>query len=139
MGSKKEKVLFLCNRNAARSQMAERLLKDVYGEFYDVHSAGNRPSTLSPYAVVVMMEIGVDISNQRSKSLKEFEGSKFHHVVTVCGGEGESCPVFHGGKNYIHRAFDDPGAFEGTEEEKMKCFREVRDEMKIWIERAFKK
>lgn len=137
MGSKKEKVIFLCNRNAARSQMAEGLLRSAYGEFYDVNSAGNRPSTLSPYAVAVMMEIGVDISNHRSKSLKEFEGSKFHHVVTVCGGEGESCPVFLGGKNYIHRAFEDPGAFEGTEEKKMECFRKVRDEMKVWIKATF--
>jgi arsenate reductase len=138
MGSKKEKVLFLCNRNAARSQMAEGLLRSAYGEFYDVHSAGNRPSTLSPYAVAVMREICVDISNQRSKSLKEFEGSKFHHVVTVCGGEGESCPVFPGGNNYIHRAFEDPGAFEGTEEEKTEFFRKVRDEMRVWIEAKFK-
>lgn len=119
--------------------MAEGLLRSTYGEFYDVNSAGNRPSTLSPYAMAVMMEIGVDISNQRSKSLKEFEGSKFHHVVMVCGGEDESCPVFLGGKNYIHRAFEDPGAFEGTEEEKTEFFRKVRDEMKFWIELAFKK
>lgn len=139
MGSKKEKVLFLCNRNAARSQMAEGLLRSAYGEFYDVHSAGNRPSTLSPYAVAVMREIGVDISKQRSKSLKEFEGSKFDRVVTVCGGEGESCPVFPGGKNYIHRAFEDPGAFEGSEEEKTEFFRKLRDEMRVWIESSFKK
>jgi len=139
MGSKKEKVLFLCNRNAARSQMAEGLLRSTYGEFYDVHSAGNRSSTLSPYAVTVMGEIGVDISKQRSKSLKEFEGSKFDYVVTVCGGEGESCPVFPGGENYIHKAFDDPGTFEGTEEDKTEFFRKVRDEMRVWIESSFKK
>ncbi len=133
----KEKVLFICNRNAARSQMAEGLLKSLYGEYYDVKSAGNDPSTLSPYAVQIMAEIGVDISKYRSKSLKEFEGVEFDYIVTVCG-VGEACPVFLGGKKYLHEPFEDPASINGTEYNKIIAFRRIRDELKVWIEKIFK-
>ena len=134
----KEKVLFLCNRNAARSQIAEGLLKSLYGEYYDVKSAGNDPSTLSTYAVQVMAEIGVDISRYRSKSLKRFDGIKFDYVVTVCGGTGEVCPVFLGGKKYLHEPFEDPASVKGSEDDKIIAFRKLRDELKEWIEKTFK-
>ena len=96
---KKEKILFLCIHNASRSQMAEGLLKYLYGEFYEVKSGGNEPKKLNPYAVQVMAEIGVDISKYRSKSLNEFEGIKFDYIITVCGGSNEVCPVVLGGNN----------------------------------------
>jgi arsenate reductase (thioredoxin) len=80
----KKKVLFICEHNSARSQMAEGLLKSLYGEIYEVYSAGSNPSNISPYAVKVMAEIGIDISDYRSKSLKEFEGVTFDYVATVC-------------------------------------------------------
>jgi arsenate reductase (thioredoxin) len=133
----KEKVLFICNRNAARSQMAEGLLRSLYGEYYDVYSAGNYPSTLSHYAVEVMAEIGVDISKHRSKSLKEFEGTEFDHVVTVC--DGDTCPYLPGGKNYLHKSFKDPAGVKGTKIDKIKVFRGIRDEIKGWIEETFRK
>ena len=83
----REKVLIICNHNSARSQIAEGLLKSLYGEYYDVYSAGSQPTTVNIYAIKVLEEIGVDISENRSKSLKEFEGLEFDYVVTVCEGE----------------------------------------------------
>ncbi|NYB51333.1 MAG: arsenate reductase ArsC [Methanobacteriaceae archaeon] len=133
----KQKVLFLCNQNSARSQMAEGLLKSLYGENYEVYSAGNNPSTVNPYAVQVLEEVGIDITDNRSKSLKEFEGFEFDYVVTVCGGEGELCPFFPGGKNYLHESFADPAAVEGTDQEKIAAFRRIRDEIKEWIKETF--
>ena len=132
----RKRVLFLCNHNSVRSQMAEGLLKSMYGEYYDVHSAGSSPSTLNPYAVKVMAEIGIDISKYRSKSIKEFQGTKFDYIVTVCN-EG-ACPPFPGGKHYLHKSFKDPAAFEGSYEDEIIVFKEVRDEMKVWIEDTFK-
>ena len=134
----KEKVLFICNRNAARSQIAEGLLRSLYGKYYNVYSAGNDPSTLSHYAVKVMAEIGVDISKHRSKSLKEFEGAEFDYVVTVCSNDGQACPYFPGGKNYLHNSFEDPAGVKGTEIDKLKVFRKIRDEIREWIEETFK-
>jgi arsenate reductase len=135
---KKEKVLFLCNHNSSRSQMAEGLLKSLYGEFYDVNSAGNEPNTLNPYAVQVMAEVGVDISKYRSKSLKEFEGIEFDYIVTVCGRSGEVCPVFLGGKQYLHEPFEDPASVKGNDDDIIIIFRRIRDELKVWIEKTFK-
>jgi len=117
--------------------MAEGLLNSIYGDLYDVYSAGSDPATVNPYAVKVLDEVGIDISGNRSKSLKEFVGVEFDYVVTVCGGEGESCPFFSGGKNYIHQSFEDPAAFEGNNEEIMAVFRRVRDEIREWIKETF--
>lgn len=134
----KEKVLFLCNQNSARSQMAEGLLKSIYGENFEVYSAGSNPSTVNPYAVKVLKEVGVDISDNRSKSLKEFEDFEFDYVVTVCAGEGEACPFFHGGKTYLHESFEDPVAVDGNDHEKTDAFRRIRDEIKEWIKESFR-
>lgn len=134
---KKIKVLFLCNRNAARSQMAEGLLKYLYGEYYEVKSAGNDPSQLSVYATRAMADIGVDISHQRSKSVGEFSGIEFDYVVTLCGGAGELCPVFLDGKNHIYKPFEDPASFKGSENDKLSVFKRIRDELKVWIEKTF--
>ncbi|MGZ7068309.1 MAG: arsenate reductase ArsC, partial [Methanobacterium sp.] len=90
----KERILFICTNNSARSQMAEGYLKRKYGEYYDVYSAGTEPTTVNPYAIKVMKEIDIDISNNRSKSLEEFEGVEFYHVITVCGGVSQACPFF---------------------------------------------
>ncbi len=135
---KKEKVLFLCNHNSARSQIAEGLLKSLYGEHYEVYSAGLDPTTVNPYAIKVLAEIGLDISENRSKSLKEFEGLEFDYVVTVCGGEGQACPFFSGGKTYFHEPFEDPSEIDGTDENKIDAFRITRDKIKERIEKTFK-
>lgn len=119
--------------------MSEGYLKQAYREYYEVFSAGTEPTSVNPYAIKVMMEIGVDISNHRSKSLNEFEGQEFDHVITVCGGASQACPFFPGGKKYTHKSFKDPAAAEGNENDKIKIFREVRDEITSRIDKEFKK
>jgi arsenate reductase (thioredoxin) len=134
----KKKILFICKHNSARSQMAEGLLKSFYGEFYEVYSAGSDPRTLNSNGVKVMAELDVDISKNQPKSLKEFEGVEFDYVVTVCGVEDEVCPFFPGGKSYIHKAFQDPSAVDGDDDEKIVVFRRVRDEIGEWIKETFR-
>lgn len=117
--------------------MAEGILRHLYGDRFDVHSAGTRPSRVNPYAVRVMDEIGIDITEHSSKSLDAYEGAGFDCVVTVCDHANEACPVFPGGGRHIHRGFRDPAAFRGRDEEILAGFRTVRDEIKDWIESEF--
>ncbi len=124
----------MCIHNAARSQMAEGLFRHLYGDEFDVYSGGSDPQTVNPLSIKCMEEIGIDISNHRSKSLKEFEGHEFDYVVTVCGNPYNACPFFAGGKKYFKRPFEDPSAFDGEEEEKLELFRKIRDEIKDWLE-----
>ena len=129
-----ERVLFMCIHNAARSQMAEGLFRHLYGDNFDVYSAGSDPQKVDPLAIKIMEEIGIDISSHRSKSLKEFEGHEFDYVITVCGNPYNACPFFVGGKKYFKQSFEDPSTSNGTEEEKLEFFRIIRDELKFWIE-----
>jgi arsenate reductase len=130
----KQRVLFMCIHNAARSQMAEGLFRHFYGDNFDVYSAGSTPMIVDPLAIECMKEIGIDISNHRSKSLREFEGQEFDYVITVCGNPYIACPFFAGGKKYFKQPFEDPAAFDGTEEEKLELFKKIRDELKEWID-----
>jgi arsenate reductase len=132
----KKKVLFICMHNSARSQMAEGFLKTLYGDRYEGFSAGIEPTQVNPYAVKVMAEIGIDISMQRSKSIEDFRGKTFNYVATVCDHAKETCPFFPGEK-ILHRGFEDPSDFKGTEDEILKRVRHVRDEIKDWIEITF--
>ncbi|MFP4081983.1 MAG: arsenate reductase ArsC [Candidatus Aminicenantes bacterium] len=135
----KKKILFICTHNSARSQMAEGILKKLYGNRYEVYSAGTQPSSVNPLAIKVMKEIGIDISTQHSKNVGEFLERKFDYVVTVCDRAKEGCPFFPGAKHSIHKGFQDPSAVRGTEQEKLIVFRKVRDEIRNWIEESLKK
>ena len=135
--SRKKKVLFICTHNSARSQMAEGILRSLYPEEYDVYSAGTEPSEVSPYAVKVMDEIGIDISQHRAKNIKEFIDEIFDYVITVCDQTKESCPFFPGRK-IIHKSFPDPSQLEGSETEILEGFRENRDEITVWLASVFK-
>lgn len=137
--ARKEKVLFICTHNAARSQMAEGLLRTLYGDYYEAYSGGLEPSSVNPYAIKVMAEIGIDISGQHSKGIEGFYEMTIDHVVTVCDHAHQKCPFFAGGKNYIHKGFEDPAEFEENEDETLYVFRCVRDEIKDWIEKTFGK
>ncbi len=132
----KKSVLFVCTHNSARSQMAEGLLRHLYGDKYEVASAGTLPGEVNPYAVAVMKEIGIDISRHRSKSVEEFRGKTFDIVVTVCDHARETCPFFPG-KRVLHRGFEDPSRARGTPEEILQKFREVRDEIFLWLKENF--
>ncbi len=129
-----QKVLFLCTHNSARSQMAEGLLRHLAEDRFEVHSAGTEATHVRPQAIAVMEEIGVDISDQESKTLERYLGEPFDYVVTVCDDANEACPVFPGAKHRLHWSFEDPSQATGSEEERLKVFREVRDEIQERIE-----
>lgn len=133
----RKKVLFVCTHNSARSQMAEGLLNSLFGNTYQACSAGTEPSVVNPHAVKVMSEIGIDISNHESKSINEFLDQHIDHVITVCDYANETCPFFPGGKKRLHRSFEDPASFRGSEAETLSEFRRIRDEIRAWIEKAF--
>ena len=122
----KKRVLFLCTHNSARSQMAEGLLRNLAGGQFEVFSAGTERTRVQPLAIEAMREIGIDITGHRSKTLDEFAGLDFDYVITVCDRANESCPIFPGMER-IHWSFDDPTAVTGTEEQKLRAFRTVRD------------
>ena len=133
----KKRVLFICTHNAARSQMAEGLLRALYGNLYESYSAGTELGDVSPYAVRVMSEIGIDIGAHHSKGMEEYSDQQFDYVVTVCDNAKEACPYFPGGKKIVHRSFTDPSALTGTEGEITAGFRQIRDEIRSWIENEF--
>jgi arsenate reductase len=113
--------------------MAEGLINHDLGGKFEAFSAGTEPSFVNPLAIVVMKELGIDISRQRSKGLDEFDNQKFDYVITLCSQADEACPVFFGGTNKIHMGFPDPAAAIGSEQEKIAVFREVRDQIRKQI------
>lgn len=133
----KMKVLFLCTHNSARSQMAEGLLRALYGDRYESFSAGTVATRVNPYVARAMAEIGIDLSLHRSKTVDEFTGQQFEYVVTVCDNAREACPYFAGAKNVLHNSFPDPSAFTGDDESIMNGVRMVRDEIQKWIGETF--
>jgi arsenate reductase len=130
----KKTILFICVHNSARSQMAEGLVNALYSDRFQAVSGGTMATRVHPAAIKAMAEIGIDISGHRSKSIDEFEGRRFDYVVMVCDDKASDCPFFPGGREYIHHAFDDPAACQGTDEEVLACFRRSRDEIKAWIQ-----
>ena len=122
------RVLFLCTGNSARSIMAEALLRYYAPDRFEVHSAGLEPKGINPYTIRVMNEIGLDVNGGRSKDVMEFLG-KVHvgYVITVCSNAEERCPIFPFSTQQLHWPFEDPAAFEGSADEKLAKFREVRE------------
>jgi arsenate reductase len=125
----RQRVLFLCTHNSARSQMAEGLLRHLAGDRFEVASAGTEATSVRPEAIEAMAELGVDISGQSSKTLERYLGEPFDHVVTVCDDANEACPVFPGARSRLHWSFRDPSRAEGSEEERLQVFKMVRDEI----------
>jgi len=125
-----KRVLFICTKNSARSQMAEALVHHDLAGRVEAFSAGTEPSSVHPMAVVVMKEVGIDIAHHRSKSMDEFADKKFDYVITLCDQANESCPVFFGGTQRLHMGFDNPAAVPGSEAEKLSAFRKVRDQIR---------
>lgn len=127
------RLVIICTQNSARSQMTEAFFKRYGSDVLEVHSAGFEPTEVNPLAKQVMAEVGIDINDQRSKSVKEFLGRmQFGYVVAVCKKAEGRCPtIFPGVRKLLSWPFDDPAAFEGTDEEKLDKFREVRDEIEV--------
>lgn len=127
--SSRIRVLILCTGNSARSQMAEGLLRHDGGEAFEVASAGINPSSVRPEAVAVMHELGIDISNHRSKSIDEFLKQPFDYVITVCDNANQECPMFSGPSRRIHWSIKDPASIEGDSKTRLDGFRLARDEL----------
>lgn len=125
------KVLIICTGNSCRSQMAEGILRNL-DENIQVYSAGTKPADkVDSLAIKVMDEIGIDISWHRTEHIDKYINMDFHYVITVCDHAKETCPIFFGKvKQHIHIGFDDPADANGTEEEKIKVYRRVRDEIR---------
>ncbi len=136
MEQKKVKVLFVCIHNSARSQMAEAFLNHLGNDKFEALSAGFEPRDINPLAIEAMSEIGIDISNNKSKSVFEMfkEGKKFNYVITVCDeGNAQKCPIFAGIVKRLHWSFKDPSTLNGTKEEVAKEMQKIRDEIKSHI------
>ena len=125
-----KRVLFICTKNSARSQMAEALVNHDLAGKVEAFSAGTEPSIIQPMAVAVMRELGIDIAAARSKGLSEFAGQQFDYVITLCGQADEACPVFFGGTQKMHIGFPDPAEATGSDQEKLIAFRKVRDQIR---------
>lgn len=123
-------MLFVCTHNSARSQMAEGWLRRLGGARFEAHSGGSQATRVHPLAVRAMAEAGVDISRQRSKSLDAHRGRSFDYVITVCDEAAEACPVFPGGGRRVRWSLPDPSRAGGTEEERLRVFRDVRDRLR---------
>ena len=123
-------ILILCTGNSCRSHLAEGILQKALGGGFRVESAGSKPAGyVHPLGITAMAEIGIDISDHRSKHLDEFLHDQVETVITVCGNADQACPVFPGQLNRHHWGFDDPAHATGSEEEIMEEFRRVRDEI----------
>ena len=139
--SDKLNILFLCTGNSCRSQMAEGWAKALKRNLIEAYSAGIETHGLNPNAVKVMAEAGVDTSGHKSQHIDEFKDVDLDLVITVCAHAHETCPYFPGNAKVVHVGFDDPPkmarelATQGaSEEEQLDCYRNVRDEIKAFVE-----
>ncbi len=135
----RNRVLFLCTGNTARSQMAEGLLRYYADEKFDVYSAGLQPGVIHPMAVQVMNEINIDITNQVAKGVEKYLGKLFiHYLITVCHQAEKNCPsVWPGVQKKLHWYFEDPAAFQGNADQQLERFRKVRNQIdnkiRLWL------
>lgn len=140
MPSRPIRVLFVCTGNSARSQLAEALLEHIGGADFEVDSAGTEPKGVSPYAVRVLAELGIDWSSARSKSVTEFLDQPWDFVITVCDRARQACPVFPSEHNGLHWGLEDPAEVEGTDEAKLAAFhvteRELVNRIRPFVELA---
>src|ERR671931_533211 len=131
----KKRILFICTHNSARSQMAEGLLRALGGDHFEAFSAGTEATHVRLLAIRAMAELGIDISGQESKTLDRYLDQRFDAVITVCDQANEACPVFFGARERLHWSFPDPSKAEGTEQQQLALYRQVRDAIRDRIER----
>ena len=130
----KQRVLFICTHNSARSQMAEGLLQRLGGDRFEAFSAGTEATHVRPLAIKAMAELGIDISEQQSKTLDRYLNDPFDEIITVCDTAAEACPVFPGARRGRHWSFEDPSKATGSEAEQLAVYRRIRDEIRSRIE-----
>ena len=129
-----KKILFLCTGNSCRSQIAEGLANSIFDSSYNIESAGTERHGVNPNAIKTLKEIGIDISNYKSKSIHLDELNRFDLVITLCGDAKEKCPILNKGVKHIHWDLKDPAKFKGTETEIMSQFRNTRGLISNYIE-----
>ena len=132
----KEKVLFVCIHNSARSQMAEAILNLLAGNRFIAESAGLEPGKLNPLAVEAMKDMGIDISEKKTQDVFDLykQGRRFNYVITVCDeASSERCPLFPGISKKLHWSFPDPSTLQGTMEENLIKTTEIRNQIKNQI------
>lgn len=127
MDSDRQRVIFVCTHNSARSQMAEGMLRAWAAERFDAFSAGTEATRVRPEAIAVMREIGIDISGQTSESLEPYLGQPFDWLITVCDEAREACPTLPGVASQAHWSVEDPSGVEGDEATRLAAFRTARD------------
>ncbi len=125
-----KRILVLCTGNSCRSQMAEGYLKHFAKEKALVYSAGIETHGVNPKAIQIMKEDDIDISHHTSNNIDEYKNINFDFVITVCDNAKERCPIFPSKAKMFHYNFPDPAKASGTEEEIMRQFRNVREEIK---------
>lgn len=131
----KTRVLFMCTGNTARSQMAEAFLRAYGGDRYEAYSAGLEPFEINPLTITVMKERGVDLDGHRAKGLTEYLGKvHFGFLITVCDRAERECPTFPGMGAREFWPFDDPAAVDGSEQQRLERFREVRDAIDVRVQ-----
>jgi arsenate reductase len=135
--NEKIRVLFLCTANAARSQMAAGIVKHDFGDRIETYSAGTNPKGVSRLAVMVLDELGIDISEETSDPLDKYKDMHFDYVITLCDDANEKCPVFFGGVNRLHMGFPDPPHSNDPTPENLQQFREVRDAIRKGMREFF--
>lgn len=125
----KQRVLFLCTHNSARSQMAEGFLRSLAGDRFEVASAGTQATRVHPLAIRAMAEVGVDIRGHTSKVVDELVAQRWDYVITVCDAANEACPVFPKKSSRLHWSFEDPSRAAASDDQQLDRFRRVRDEI----------
>jgi arsenate reductase (thioredoxin) len=124
------RVLFLCTHNASRSIMAEALVNHFLSDKWAAFSAGSAPTQVNPYSIRALRELGIEIPNAKSKPIDFFAGQKFDKVFTLCDEAREACPLWLGSSNVEHVGFPDPSIAQGSDEDKLEAFRDVRDQIR---------
>lgn len=137
MNSKKKTILFVCTHNSARSQLAEAILRNKASDLYQVSSAGTQPTKVNPIVLEILAEMKINTSNLDSKHINAFLDKEIDLVVTVCDSAKETCPFIPNAKRYLHKSFDDPKNFVGTEERIREEMKRVMNEISKWIDEEF--
>jgi arsenate reductase (thioredoxin) len=129
VASQRQRVIFVCTHNSARSQMAEGMLRAWAGDRFEAFSAGTQATRVRPEAIAVMRELDIDISGQRSETIEPYLGQPFDWLITVCDQAREACPTLPGVANQEHWSVEDPSTATGTEEARLPAFRAARDDL----------
>jgi arsenate reductase len=126
----KQRVLFLCTHNSARSQMAEGFLRSLAGDRFEVASAGTQATRVHSLAIRAMADVGIDLARHTSKIVDELIEQPWDYVITVCDAANEACPVFSTKSHRLHWSFEDPSQATGSDDERLEVFGRIRDQIK---------